>query len=148
MKIKLILFLSLAAAFKITAQPKINPDSLEKEIKLHFKIYPPEAERYSSLTTFGETKISFNKEQIEKELQLADAVQKSTLIHRPTMDVFDLCHNISIHSPEKGKAFLASLNQPLQNKELGIPFYMEIIFAGEFGEQLMLNNLNSTNLEW
>lgn len=148
MKIKFTLFLFFAGALMATAQTKINTDSLEKEIKLHFKTHPPEAERYSNLTTFGEANVSFDKERVAKEIQLAEAVKKSELIARPTLDVLDLCHNISIHSPEKGREFLTLLNHPLADPELIVPFFMQIIFAGEFGEQLMLKNLNSTNVEW
>ena len=148
MKIKFTLLLLLAVELTVTGQNKINSDSLLREIKLHFKIYPPEAQRYSGLTSYGETKASFTKEQITKELQLADAVKKTELMLHPTMEVLDLCHNISIHSTEKGKEFLTLLNNPLEDKELRVPFYMEIIFAGEFGEQLMLKNMASTNLDW
>ncbi len=148
MKIRFTLFLLYTAALNVTAQTKINSDSLEKEITLHFKIHPPEAERYSDLTKFGEANVSFDKEQISKELQLAEAVKKSKLIDYPTMDVLDLCHNISIHSPEKGKELLTLLNQPLKDPQLIVPFFMQIVFTGEFGEQLMLKNLNSPNMEW
>lgn len=148
MKIRFILFLLSIAVLKVNAQTKINTDSLEKEITLHFKIHPPEAERYSNLTKFGDANVSFGKEQITKELQLAEAVKKSGLIDQPTMDVLDLCHNISIHSPEKGKELLTLLNQPLKDPQLIVPFFMQIVFTGEFGEQLMLKNLNSANVEW
>ena len=148
MKLNCTLLFFFASLFIVKAQTKINQDSLEKEIKIHFKIYLPEAERYSNPNSFGETKIVFSKEQITKELQLADAVKKSELILHPTMDVLDLCHNISIHSPEAGNKFLALLNKPLTDPELMVPFFMQIIFAGEFGEQLMVNNLNSADAYW
>src|SRR4051812_8350868 len=148
MKIKCTLLFLLAFALTITGQNKLNSDSLQKEITTHFKIYPPEAQRYSGLTTYGETNVSFDQEQIKKELLLVEAVKKSELLNNPNMEVLDLCHNLSIHSPEKGKEFLALLNKPLKDKELLVPFYMEIIFNGEFGEQLMLKNLSSSNLEW
>lgn len=148
MKINYTLILLFFLVLNTSAQIKINSDSLAKEIKIHFKTHSPEAKRYSSLTTFGETKFSFTKEQIAKELELADALKKSELIQQPTLDLIDLCHNISIHSPERGKELLSLLNQPLKDEELLVPFFMEIIFAGEYGEQLMLKNLSSTNLDW
>jgi len=97
--LKCTLIFFLVAVLTVTGQTKINSDSLLREIKLHFKIFPPEAQRYSGLTTYGDTKVIFTKEQITKEPLLIEAVKKSELIHHPTIDILDLCHNISIHSP-------------------------------------------------
>ncbi|HET6228317.1 MAG TPA: hypothetical protein VFF27_18700 [Bacteroidia bacterium] len=148
MKFKCTFFFLIAAVLATTAQTKISSDSLQNELTLHFKIYPPEAQRYSSVTTFGEAKTSFDKAQMDKELLLFEGIKKSELIHHPSMDILDLCHNISIYNPEKGNEFLSLLNVPLEDPELLVPFYMQIIFAGQFGEQLMLKNLNSSDPYW
>jgi hypothetical protein len=95
MKFKTTLLFLITVVVVSTAQTKINSDSLQKEIRLHFKIYPPESERYSDFEP-KETKASFAKEQIEAELHLFEVIKKSDLLSHPTMDVLDLCHNITI----------------------------------------------------
>jgi hypothetical protein len=146
MKIKLIFLLLLVSAYTGSSQTAPS-DLLEKKIMQHFSEYMPESKRYNGLMA-SEEKVVFEKEQINKELQLFEEVKKSALIQHPTTDVFDLCHNILIHSPEKGKEFLTLLNHPDEDKETLIPFYMDAIFTGEFGEQLALKNLSSENVDW
>ncbi len=148
MKIKLIVLLLFASVFSIIGQTVLSPDPLEKKIAQHFSEYTSESKRYSKLTIYGEKKAVFEKEQIEKELQLFAEIKKSALIEHPTSDVFDLCHNILIHSPEKGKEFLTLLNHPNPDKSILIAFYMEAVFTGEFGEQLALQNLISEDADW
>lgn len=147
MKLRLTLLL-LCSAFMAICQTDSVTDALQVKLTDHFNQYLAESQRHSGLTTFGEKKEVFDKEQVDKELQLFEEIKKSVLISNPTTDVFDLCHNLLIHSPEKGKEFLTLLNHPMSNKELLMPFYMEIIFTGEFGERLMLKNLTDENLDW
>lgn len=40
------------------------------------------------------------------------------------------------------------MNQPTTNEDIIGLLYLEIIFAGEFGEQLAVDNLESNNKEW
>lgn len=148
MKIHWIAFLFLPFAFPAVAQNDSIRELLDRKLLEHFDQYIPETQRYSSLTTFGEKKDTFEKEQIDRELKLFEEVKKSSFIKEPTPEVFDLCHNILIHSPEKGQEFLLLLNHPFSNKELMMAFFMEAIFTGEFGERLALKNLTSENQEW
>lgn len=147
MKIRLFILLFICS-FNLIGQTDTTYNILQEKIIEHFEHYLPESQRHSDLTSFGEIKKAFEKEQVNKELQLFEEVKKSPLLAEPTREVFDLCHNILIHSPEKGKEFLTLLNHPLHNKELLMPFYMEILFTGEFGERLMLQNLTSPDLDW
>jgi hypothetical protein len=148
MKIKLIGLLLIANICLSISQTTVSPGQIEKKIVQHFSQYTPESKRYSDLTAFGEKKNIFEKEQIEKELQLFEEIKKSPPIEYPTTDVFDLCHNILIHSPEKGKEFLTLLNHPTEDKQTLMSLYMDAIFTGEFGEQLALKNLTSDNAYW
>lgn len=147
MKLRLILLFS-CIAFSIVGQTDSITNALQEKLSAHFMQYMPESQRYSDITSFGEKKTNFDKEQIDKELHLFEEVKKSGLIKEPTSEVFDLCHNILIHSRDKGETFLTLLSHPISNKELLMPFFMEIVFTGEFGERLMLQNLTSDNLEW
>ena len=144
---KLFIFLSILIATNIFAQ-SITPDSLNKKITAHFDKFKPELYRYSGLTFYGESKTTFEKEQISKELQLYNEVKNSDLFNKPTNTVFALCHNLLIHSPEKGKEFLNLLNQPTEDTEIVSNLSTELIFTGEYGEQIALDNLESNNIEW
>ncbi len=147
-QLTIIFGLTLVAATNIFAQTAITADSLDKKIAAHFDKYRPELFRYSGLTTYGETQTTFDKKQIETELQLFSEVKNSELLNKPTATVFALCHNILIHTPDNGKSFLKLLNQPTTNEDIIGLLYLEIIFAGEFGEQLAVDNLESNNKEW
>jgi hypothetical protein len=148
MKLKLIALLIIASAYTGSGQAVRSPSPIEKKIIQHFSQYTPESKRYNSSATYGEKRAAFEKEQIDKELELFEEVKISSLIEHPSADVFDLCHNILIHSPKKGKEFLTLLNHPNENRETLMPFYMDAIFTGEFGEQLALKNLTSDNADW
>src|SRR5258705_10534073 len=130
------------------AQSSTTAESLDKEISAHFEKYQPELFRYSSLRVYGETKTTFEKSQIERELQLYNQTKNSDLVSKPTEDVFALCHNIIIHSPNDGKEFLKLLNKPTDDKSVINLLYSEIMFTGEYGEQLALDNLESDNRNW
>lgn len=148
MKIQWITFLLFISSVNLIGQTDSIREAIDRKLLEHFDQYIPETKRYSSLTTFGEKKDKFEKEQIDKELKLFEDVKKSSLIKEPTPEIIDLCHNILIHSPEKGHEFLLLLNHPFSNKELLLSFFMEAIFTGEFGERLALKNLTSENMEW
>jgi hypothetical protein len=132
----------------VIAQSSPTVESLDKDITAHFEKYQPELFRYSGLTIYGETKTTFEKEQINKELQLFKKVKNSDLINKPTENVFALCHNIIIHSPDDGKEFLKLLNKPTTDEQIISHLYAEIMFTGEFGEQLALDNLEFDNKSW
>jgi hypothetical protein len=140
--------LIVATATNILAQTTITADSLDKQISAHFDKYKPELFRYSGLAFYGEALKTFDKGQVETELQLCNEVKKSDLINKPTANVFALCHNILIHTPNSGKLFLKLLNKPTTNESIIGFLYSEIIFTGKFGEQLAMDNLESTNKEW
>lgn len=146
---KIMMFLIVAlTATNLFAQNELTADSLDSKIKSHFDEYRSELFRYSGLTYYGESITEFSKKQIEIELNLFDEVRKNDLINTPTNAVFALCHNILIHTPEEGKAFLKLLNKPTTNENIINFLWVEIIFAGELGEQLVLNNVESNNTEW
>jgi len=132
----------------VTAQSPPTADTLDKEISAHFDKYQPELFRYSGLTIYGEGKTTFEQNQIEIELQLFKQVKNSDLISKPTENVFALCHNLLIHSPDDGKEFLKLLNKPTKDKSVVNLLYSEIMFAGEYGEQLTLDNLKTDNEDW
>jgi hypothetical protein len=144
----LIIFFIFITSTNIFAQSAITPDSLDKKISTHFDNFKPELYRYIGLTFYGEVKTTFDKDQIAKELQLYNEVKNSDLINKPTNTVFALCHNILIHTPEKGKEFLKLLNKPTEDKEVIGNLFTELIFTGEYGEQIALDNLESNNSIW
>ena len=113
---KLFIFLAILTATNIFAQ-NITSDSIDKKITAHFDKFNSELYRYSGLTIYGESKTTLDKDQITKELQLYNEVKNSDLINKPTNTVFALCHNLLIHSPEKGKEFLKLLNKPTEDKK-------------------------------
>lgn len=148
MKLHCLAIIILLMTMRTNAQTDSIAELLDRKLQEHFDQYMAETQRYNSLTTFGEKKDTFEKKQIDAELKLYEEIKRSNLIREPTIYVFDLCHNILIHSPEKGQEFLTLLNHPFSNKELQMPFFMEAIFTGEFGERLALKNLTSENKEW
>ena len=131
MKIQCISFFLIICFQLATGQNDSIRERIDRKLLEHFEQYMPETQRYSSLTTFGEKKDKFEKAQIDTELKIFEEIKNSSLIKEPTPEVFDLCHNILIHSPEKGQEFLLLLNHPFYNKELMITFFMEAIFTGE-----------------
>ncbi|NRT14673.1 hypothetical protein HNP99_001017 [Flavobacterium sp. 28A] len=144
---KIFAFLLIITATNTFAQ-SITSDSLDKKIIAHFDEFKPELYRFSGLSFYGESKATFEKEQIIKELQLYNEVKKAILINKPTNSVFALCHNLLIHSPEKGKELLALLNKPTENNETIANLFTELIFTAEYGEQMALDNLKSNNIGW
>ncbi len=130
MKNFLASFLLIIAYVTVIAQSSAITAPLEKDIETHFKQYQPELYRYSGLTTYGEIMVTFRKEQIEKELQLFDRIKASELITKPTGNVFALCHNIIIHSPDQGKEFLQLLNNPT-NEEQTLALILKSDCAGD-----------------
>lgn len=132
----------------VHAQKNISPDSANKIIEDHFKIYGSELHRYSDLTFNGEISTVIGEAQIKKELALFELSKRSGLIFNPTDNVFILAHNLLIHSPKAGQESLTLLNKQTTNKTHISKLYAELIFAGEFGEQLALQNLESTDLSW
>ena len=148
MKTLMIILSTIISANDVISQIAIMPDSLEKKISAHFEQYTPELFSTSDLAIYGEIPTSFDQDQITKELQLFNEVKNSDLINVPTNIVFALCHNILIHSSEKGKEFLKLLNKPTENKEIIDRLFNEMVFTGKFGELMALDNLESNNIEW
>lgn len=138
----------IAVKIPLWALNPIQNDSLDSELNAHFAIYKPELYRFSGLAFYGEAITDFSEEQISKEKGLYEKVRESGLINSPTKNVFALCHNIIIHSPQIGKEFLKNLNKPFKDEGKINLFFIEVLFSGEFGEQLIVDNLNSDNLEW
>ena len=126
----------------------ISVSSLNKNISKHFKQYSPELYKYNSLISCEKTTTNFEEAQVTKELELFDAVKNCKFNFKPTNDAFALCHNLLIHSPEKGHEFLKLLNKQTENHDVIKSLYTEFLFAGEFGEQLVLTNLDSSNSNW
>ena len=144
-----LIFLVVTLSFiNLVAQNEITPDSIDRKISSHFDEYRAELFRYGGLTYYGETVTDFSKKQVENELNLFDEVKKSDLVNNPTKAVFALCHNILIHTPEVGKAFLKLLNKPTTDDDILGFLWVEMILAGEFGEQLALDNVESNDTEW
>jgi hypothetical protein len=139
-------FVILLLTIPLLAQTSV---SVDKQIRDHFSEFKPEAYAYYGLTSYGRNKnTAFTDYQIKEELRLYSEVIKSGLIDNPTNDVFALCHNILIHSPEKGKEFLSLLNKPTTSRNITDNLFSDFIFTEEFGEQLALANLNSADENW
>ncbi|MEP2025631.1 hypothetical protein [Reichenbachiella sp.] len=81
-------------------------------------------------------------------MELFNQVIETELINNPTKSVFALNHNLLIHSPQKGQDLLALLNKPTDDNEVLSLLFLETLFAGQFGEELALNNLESSNNDW
>jgi hypothetical protein len=145
---KLLLITSLFLTSILNAQNSISTDSLERKLKIYFETVKPELFRYSGLAFYGEEQTNFSKNQIDKELNLYRQIKNSALINKPTSNVFALCHNILIHSQDTGRLFLKELNKPTKNENILGNIITEIIFTGEYGEKLALDNLESKNEEW
>lgn len=141
-----VCFLIVATSNNISAQ--ISADSLDDKILKHFEEFLPELYLYSGLTMYGESLPDFDEDQISTELELYRQVITSGLIDKPTNYVFALCHNLLIHSPDRGEEFLKLLNRPTDNEEIISNLSLEFIFAGEFGEKLALDNVESENAQW
>jgi hypothetical protein len=126
-----------------------NTELVNKKIQEHFSEFKPEVYKFSGLTMYGRTKnMNFSAYQINKELELFNEIIESGLINNPTNQVCALCHNIIIHSTAKGKEFLTLLNKPTTDKNIINNLFSDFIFTEEFGEQLALANLNSTDENW
>ncbi|MCU0417782.1 MAG: hypothetical protein MUE33_11430 [Cytophagaceae bacterium] len=123
-------------------------DTIDRLIQLHFEKHPPELYKTDNPSLYGNVKTDFTDEQIKDELALYTLVSSGEIINNPTSNTLALCHNILIHTPEKGKEFLIALNKPTDKKEIINFLWSEFIFTGEFGEQQAIKNLNSSHIEW
>jgi hypothetical protein len=148
MRQRLVFLVVTLSVTNLFAQKEITSDSLDSKIKAHFEEYRAELFRYGGLTYYGETITNFSKKQVERELNFFDEVKKSDLINNPTKSVFALCHNVFIHTPERGKEFFKLLNKPTTDDDIIGFLWLEMIFTGEFGEQLALDNVESNDTEW
>lgn len=144
---KFIFILCFFFSTELLAQ-SIPADTMAERIRIHFTQYKAEYFRYGGLTMYGETETKFSATQINLELSLFEQTKKSDLINQPTGEVFGLCHNLLIHSPEKGKELLQLINKPTENKEIINYLFSAFIFTGEYGEQAVLKNLQSTDARW
>jgi hypothetical protein len=147
MRIKLLI-LTLLFTCKLYSQTNITADSLNRNITNHFKKYTAELYRYAGLSMYGESKTTFSQSQIDEELALFEQLKASDLINKPTKIVFALNHNLLIHSSTKGEELLSLLNKPTKDSDIIRNLYMEMFFAGEFGEKLVLKNLLITEMNW
>ncbi len=147
MKIRTLVLLLLITS-GVWAQDSISADSLEKIIISHFENHPPELYRYMGLTQYGESKSSFSKTQISQEIRFSEQIKHSKLLAEPTKIVFALTHNLLIHSPKSGQELLTLLNRPTENTEIINSLFLEVLFSGQFGEELALINLESNNQQW
>ena len=147
---KLIILISIVTLLSKDGycQNSISADSLDKTIAKHFEKTIAELFRYSGLTMYGGGETSFSNEQIVTEKELFNRVKNSELLNKPTENVFALCHNLLIHSPETGKSFLLLLNKPTTDENIIGELFTEAMFTEQFGEQMALDNLEANNLEW
>jgi hypothetical protein len=147
MKALLLFVFAISSGVAVQAQAP-SPAQVELDIANHFTSYPAERFRYTGLAKYGIPQTVFESAQIEAELKLYNLVKNSALIQTPTKNVFALCHNLLIHSPEEGKQFLKELNNPTNNEAILGLLFIELMFAGEYGEQLALDNLESPMEGW
>jgi hypothetical protein len=129
-------------------QNSISADSIDKMLEEYYKKNTPELYRYGRLTIYGEIITKFSNEQIQKEKELFNLLKNSELINKPNDNVFALCHNLLIHSPEDGKNCLLLLNRPTNDENIIHNLFTEVFFSEEFGEQLAMDNVESQNIEW
>jgi hypothetical protein len=147
LSIKMVLcIVFVVSSTNIFAQ--ISADSLDNKILHHFEEFLPELYLYDDFAMYGVTLPDFDEDQITKEQELYREVINSELIDKPTKPVFALCHNLLIHSPDKGEEFLKLLNRPTDDEETISNLSLEFIFSGEFGEKLALDNVESDNVQW
>ncbi len=139
---------SLTIPFFGYSQSLMSDDSIHDKIKKHFESITPELSRYGGLTTYGESLANFETSQIKEERDLFDLFSQSNLKTHPTQSEIFLCHNLLIHSSDLGEKMLESLNRPTDDKIISAGLTIEILFSGQFGENLALENLKSTNKNW
>lgn len=149
--LKLLRKLILCIVFVVSSTnifTQISADSVNTRILHHFEEFLPELYLYDDFAMYGVTLPDFDEDQINKEQELYCEVINSELIDKNTKPVFALCHNLLIHSPDKGEEFLKRLNKPSDDVLTFRNLSLEFIFAGELGERLAVENLESDNLLW
>ncbi len=142
-----LLFISFTCV-DFAAQSVKNIESLEREIEFHFKKFTPEYNKFASIINFNSDVNKITKNQIRKEIRFYESIKNTKLINEPTEIIFILCHNLLIHSPICGKDLLNLLTKPTSKIDVIGNLYVEYIFMGEYGEQIALECLQSTNISW
>ncbi len=126
-----------------------NVEEVNKKIRDYFSEFEPQFVKFRGSDYYGQTKdTTFTEYQLKTEIALYNDIKQCGLIDKPTRNVFTLCHNMLIHSPEIGKEFLVLLNKPTRDFDAIDDLFSNFIFAGAFGEQLALNNLQSEDPYW
>ncbi|MEO9804226.1 MAG: hypothetical protein ABJF04_13300 [Reichenbachiella sp.] len=143
-----ILILLLLTSRNIFSQDQQTIEYLDNKIADHFDNYTPELYRYGGLTFYGETATTFSSQQVDEELELFNLLKESPLLDAPSKRVFALSHNLLIHSPKQGRELLSLLNRPTENTEIISQLFLEALFAGPYGEEVALDNLESSNQSW
>jgi hypothetical protein len=138
----------LAAGRTGLAQERKPADILEA-IKDHFKSVTPEFRRYSGATTYGETlsRTAISKEALAREKALFKEAAAAGLLKSLPAEVVDLGHNLIVHDPATGKAYLKALHESADfgNREVVRAIYSATLASGELGEQMAVAELASKN---
>lgn len=131
--------------------PQATSASVNEAIKAHFQKVPAELERYEKIRNYGET-VSGTKpspEDVSKEVALFKEATAAGLLKKPSRELILLGHNLVIHDPPTGEAYLKAVLPAMgpTDMESCQMVSSSIIAAGESGESILVAALPAMSAE-
>lgn len=145
--LRMVSALSLLLATPICPAQDVKPDRLEGAIMGHFQTVPAELMRHRESSSYGET-ISgtvISKEAVAREVSLYKEALAMGLLKSPNPLLLALGHNLIVHEPITGLAYLKALHETadLTDNNVGQAIVVGTLAAGEIGEALAVSELTS-----
>jgi len=122
-------------------------EDVVRATKNHFETVTPELGRYGRLTTYGETTsgTAIAKEALARERSLFNDALAAGLLKSPLREILALGHNLIVHDPTAGLAYLKALHASadLGNKDVAQAIVAATLASGEQGEAMAVSELTS-----
>jgi hypothetical protein len=144
---KMILSANLLVTGSVGLAQGTAPNRLVQTLMSHFQTVPPEMMRQRVSGGYGETisGTAISKEAVARELALFNEALATGLVKSPHPLFLALGHNLIVHDPGTGLAYLKSQHETadLSDGNVGETMVVSTIAAGEPGEVLAVAQLAS-----
>jgi hypothetical protein len=138
---------TLLSAEAMSQAQNVKQKEVSQAIQDYFKKSPPELKRYAGLTLYGETLSSgtVSKDAVAREADLLEEAAAAGMLKSPPDEVLSLGHNLIVHDPIKGEAYLRAVNESadLSDDRVGAALCVATLAAGEPGEKMAVAELAS-----
>lgn len=122
-------------------------EDIARAIKDHFETITPELVRERAVGSYGETisSTSISKEALARELSLFKDAVAAGLLKSPSLETLALGHNLIVHDPAAGLAYLKALHESadLGNSYVAQAIVVATLASGEQGETMAVFELTS-----